>query len=204
MTNATQGQYPRNLTVCVISTSLTNAYEEALANVSSVGATAGYSGISGANLAASLQRQVGRRGTLEVYASPGLAVTRIIGPVTDIPAGWTRNGDAQPCAAAKRAKRGGGCAAVALRAVERGTAVSFHLDIVKPLEAKAYVQVGAPLFQSSYARSVQRDIGKTTTSLRPLQNQSLGEILDSAPIAHGCLVHASSLVKRQQRPADML
>ena len=144
MTNATQGQYPRNSTLCVISTSLTNAYEEALAKVSSVGATAGYSGISGANLAASLQRQVGRRGTLEVYASPGLAVTRIIGPVTDLPAGWTRNG-----AATKRTKRGGGCAAVALRAVERGTAVSFHLDVVKPLEAKAYVQVGAPLFQSS-------------------------------------------------------
>ncbi|EIE27195.1 hypothetical protein COCSUDRAFT_55218 [Coccomyxa subellipsoidea C-169] len=123
---------------------------------------AGYSGISGANLAASLQRQVGRRGTLEVYASPGLAVTRIIGPVTDLPAGWTRNG-----AAAKRAKRGGGCAAVALRAVERGTAVSFHLDVVKPLEAKAYVQVVLS-WQDSAGRTLRRVVTRklqTTTVL---------------------------------------
>ena len=112
-----------------------------------VGIHAGYGGISGANLAASLQRQVGQRGTLEVYVSLGLAVTRVIGPATDLAASWTRNGDTHSGAAAgpKRAKRGGGCAAVALRAVERGTAVAFHLDVLKPLDTQAYVQVEAPM-----------------------------------------------------------
>ena len=118
--------------------------ESLSADMECVGASAGYSGISGANLAASLQRQVGRRGTLEVYASPGLSVTRVIGPVTDLDASWTRKSAASPATAAagKSAWRGSNRRmAVQLSAVERGSAVAFHLDVVKLLQAPAYVQV---------------------------------------------------------------
>ena len=129
--------------MCVlVSVYCTDLHGDVFLSLMGVCKWAGYGGISGANLAASLQRQIGRRGTLEVYVSPGLAVTRIIGPVTDLAVGWARDGDACDTGP-KRARRGSGCVAVALRAVERGTAVAFHLDVVKPLETQAYVQVGA-------------------------------------------------------------
>ena len=110
---------------------------------------AGFSGLSGANLAALLQRRVGTGGTLEIYTSPGLVVTRIIGPVTDL-----RGAPAAALAAARGGSGGGAaktggdraktCArAVRLAGVERGLAVAFHMDVHRELPGgHAYIQVG--------------------------------------------------------------
>lgn len=110
---------------------------------------AGFKGMSGANMAASLQRQQGRQGTLEIYATPGLTITCVIGPVTDLSPGWVRaagKGDssrrpAQPNGR-QRAKRGANSAAVQLGSVEGGMAVAFQMDVIRALEAgPVYVQV---------------------------------------------------------------
>jgi hypothetical protein len=101
-------------------------------------------------MAAALQRRAGSQGFLEIYASPGLAVTRIIGAVSDC-----SKGPAAAMLAVRRAHGSGGGAksgaaahakAVALAGVERGTSVAFHLDVARELPAEpAYLQARAAL-----------------------------------------------------------
>ncbi len=116
------------------------------------GNSAGFKGMSGANIADSLQRQQGRQGTLEIYATPGLTVTRIIGPATGLSPTWVRYADRRPQphgrqlnGTAKRAKRGANCAAVQLGTVEGGMSVAFQMDVAKTLQTgPVFVQVSLP------------------------------------------------------------
>lgn len=112
-------------------------------------------------MAAALQRRAGSQGFLEVYASPGLAVTRIIGPVSDCSKGL-----AAATLAARRPPGGGGARsgaahakAVALAGVERGVSVAFHLDVARELPAEpAYIQARSPAASGAAAGCCLTDV----------------------------------------------
>lgn len=93
-------------------------------------------------MAAALQRRVGTQGFLEIYASPGLAVTRMIGPVLDC----SKGPGAAALAARRPAGARSGARAVALAGVERGSSVAFHLEVQRELPAEpAYVQASTAM-----------------------------------------------------------
>jgi hypothetical protein len=95
---------------------------------------------------------------LEVYATPGLAVTRVIGPVTDIGPSSARSsgaggGGGPQTNGRQRAKRVPSAAAVRLSSVEGGASVSVLLDIVKALQnGPAYLQVRLRAFCCLWSR----------------------------------------------------
>lgn len=110
---------------------------------------AGVRPLFGANLAAALQRRVGGAGILDVYASPGLALTHVVGPVSNL----DRGPAGAPAAAGRAARTTYSPRAVQLASVERGLSVGLSFEVAAPLASSgAVLQVGAA-FRCTFAHA---------------------------------------------------